>query len=128
MSKTKALLYLCCMIGTIESTKAVAACGDARINGAFRLAVGREPTAIECNPGRFAGGAYGSETELIPLVKASLVCSDPWIAQAHYKLGRPINGHDPTQQHDGPMQLLDLWELEQLPAVGSTGAEPGRRA
>ncbi|MCX6602417.1 MAG: hypothetical protein NTV52_02350 [Acidobacteria bacterium] len=101
MFKTQTLLYLCGLAATIGSTEAFSACGDARINGAFRAAVGREPTATECNAGRFAGGAYSSETELIPLVKASLVCSDPWIAQAYYKLGRPINGHDPTQLEGG---------------------------
>ena len=76
-------------------------CGDARINDAFRQGLNRQPTAQECDPNRYAGGSFTSTSDLIPLVKASVVCSDPWVAQAYYKLGRQINGHDPTQLDGG---------------------------
>jgi hypothetical protein len=83
----------------ITSTTAMAQCSDAIISGAFQTTAGRAPTAQECNRGRYAGGDaryFANTASLIPLVKASFVCQDPWIAQAYYVLGKPINGHDPT--------------------------------
>ena len=108
MNTTKPLLLCCFLACSLGSSRSLAACADARIVSAFRLAVNREPTVTECNANRYAGGAYSSETELIPLVKASLVCSDPWIAQAFFKLSRPLNGHDPTQLESGaPGSTID---------------------
>src|SRR5256885_6798276 len=77
----------------------MAQCNDATINGAFQIGLSRAPSAQECNRGRYAGGDaryFGSTASLIPLVKASQVCQDPWIAQAYYVLGKQINGHDAT--------------------------------
>src|SRR6185437_174939 len=92
----------------------------ATINSAFRTGLSRDPYTSqaaanarganglylpsangECDPGRYAGGSFSSTTDLIPLVKASQVCQDPWIAQGYYKLGLQINGHDPTAMEGG---------------------------
>jgi hypothetical protein len=88
----------------ISGTTAFAQCSDSVVSGAFQIVAQRQPTAQECNRGRFAGGdaRYFSNTaSLIPLVKASFVCQDPWIAQAYYVLGKPLNGHDPTVLENG---------------------------
>ncbi len=87
--------------GGVFAAGAHAQCSNALITSAFRLALNRVPTAAECVPSRFAGGAFSTTTDLVPLVKASMVCQDPWIAQAYYKLGRPLNGHDPTLMENG---------------------------
>ncbi len=90
------------------------------INSAFRTGLSRDPYTSqaaanarganglylpsangECDPGRYAGGSFSSTTDLIPLVKASQVCQDPWMAQGYYKLGLQINGHDPTVMEGG---------------------------
>ncbi|MBI3210920.1 MAG: hypothetical protein HYZ37_18710 [Candidatus Solibacter usitatus] len=77
------------------------------INAAFQSALRRNPTATECNPNRYAGGDFTAGS-LPDLVRASLVCSDPWIAQAFLKAGRLINGHAPTQAGpEGPMSTRD---------------------
>ena len=92
------LAFLACGAGpALHAQCSSSVSGYATINSAFQLALNRQPTQTECNPNRYAGGAYSGTTDLIPLVKASVVCSDPWIAQAYYQLGLKLNGHDPTQ-------------------------------
>ena len=105
-------LFLVCTSGLF------AQCPNATINSAFSLALSRAPFKTqaeanakgfttmylpsgECDAGRYAGGAFSSSADLIPLVKASLVCQDPWIAQGYYLLRMQLNGHDPTVMENG---------------------------
>ena len=75
----------------------LAQCADTRINEAFQTAWQRRPTANECNAARYAQGDFRATSDLVPLVKAAMVCQDPWIAQAYYRLGKRLNNHDPLQ-------------------------------
>lgn len=98
MRKNTGTFLFILLLAASGASSAFAQCSDSRINDAFRLALGRAPNApAECDANRYAGRAFSTTTDLVPLVKASVVCQDPWIAQAYYRLGRQINGHDPTQ-------------------------------
>lgn len=76
---------------------ASAQCNNQVINWAFQTTFGRAASATECNLNRFAGGAYGDYNRLLNYVRASVVCQDPWIAEAFYDLGYQLNGHSPLQ-------------------------------
>lgn len=101
MNLNKMFLTAGLLFGGFTSSLFAQRCPDTRINDAFQIGLSRQPSQAECNANRYAGGAFNSTTELIPLVKASIVCSDPWIAQAYYQLGLRLNGHDPVQLENG---------------------------
>lgn len=86
---------------TAQECTTYAACNNALIIGAFKAALNRAPTATECVASRFAGGNFNAVATMVPLVKASLVCQDPWIAQAYVWLGSTMAGHDPTTIFNG---------------------------
>ena len=80
---------------------ASAQCNNQTINWAFESTFGRAASATECNINRYAGGAYGDNSRLLQYVRASVVCQDPWIAEAFYDLGYQLNGHSPLQTEAG---------------------------
>ena len=90
------ILLVAALFSPALTPAAHAQCADSRITSAFQLALNRQPTQTECNANRYAGGAFSTSSDLVPLVKASVVCSDPWIAQAYYQLNLPLNGHPAT--------------------------------
>ena len=94
MRLTGKLFALAVMAGAVSASAQT--CNNKTIVDAYQLALSRQPTATECNANRYAGGDFQNTAQLVALVKASQVCSDPWIAQAFYKLGKQINGHDPA--------------------------------
>ena len=101
MNTNKFVLHITILASCLAGSSAMAACADKRITDAFSLATGRAPSTAECNANLYAGGNFSNTVELVPLVKASLVCSDPWVAQAYYKLNLKLNGHDPTLLENG---------------------------
>jgi len=86
---------------------AAAQCPNAAIDSALTTAFGASSTVSQyivliqkgqpyaaqvCDVNRYAGGSF-TAASLPNYVKASVVCQDPWIAQAFFDLGRQLNGH-----------------------------------
>ncbi len=88
-----------------------AQCNDAGFDRLFQSTFGRSPNPsggrvapgalplpwngglIECDPHRYSDASALSAVRANDL-QASVVCQDPWIAEAYMSLGRQLNGHD----------------------------------
>ena len=99
------------LLGSLGFTRSAAAqCSNATINAGLAAAFGSanvasytariktgQPYAAQiCDVNRYAGGAF-TTANIANYAKASLVCQDPWIAQAFLDLGQQLNGHSPVQ-------------------------------
>ena len=91
-------------------------CSNRNITAAFGTALHRAPNgsgnAGECDPGRYGGGAWSSQADLVQRVGAGSYCPNAWVGQIYKNLYNryPSNPEcDVTRYSEGPpASYMDL--------------------